>query len=180
MGQSMTLRRKVMPNGLEVHNLYFSQRYIAGSGKNSWKVSVGSIYHADEYAYEPQYINEIDNAFVFPPKTASDSSSTSISFSIWGERIIAIADQDEYFEFSSLCTNDQYWTQQPQNSYSDYCSSCPSSYYSEYQVSLSPQGTRCYQCSDLDESLKSDKLAQFLLNTNSPTCIEQKNKLPPP
>lgn len=80
-----------MPNGIEVHNLYFSQRYTVND-KYSWKVSVGSIYHADEYAYEPQYINEIDNAFVFPPKTAEDSSSTSISFSIWGERIIAIAD----------------------------------------------------------------------------------------
>jgi len=64
MGQSMTLRRTLMPNGIEMHSLWFSQRFTnQDSLKFSWQISLGDIYHGNEYDYEPQFINENDVAF---------------------------------------------------------------------------------------------------------------------
>ena len=110
MGQSMTLRRTKLANGIENHNLYFSQRYWR-DGRNSWKIGLYSIYHADEYSYSnahyPNTINE--NAFVFPQKNGGDQASTSFSFSIWNERLIGIANNDNYFDITSICTDGQKW-----------------------------------------------------------------------
>lgn len=107
VGQSMTLRRKIMPNGLEMHRLYFSQKYQTPDGFNSWKISTMQVFLGDEYSYAPaSQPVEVDDAFVFPPKTADDEVSETISFSVWGQRLIGIANKDVYFDLASICTND--------------------------------------------------------------------------
>lgn len=85
MGQSMTMRRKLLPNDIEMHNLYFSQRFRSESGRNSWKVSMKSIYYANQYNYDVARERETqEEAFVFPPKDGSDAEdSDKMSFSIW-------------------------------------------------------------------------------------------------
>lgn len=73
VGQSMTLRRKIMPNGIEMHRLYFSQRYQTDQGFNSWKISTMEVFLNDQYSYSPSSQPvEVDDAFVFTPKTSDD------------------------------------------------------------------------------------------------------------
>lgn len=67
----------------------------------------------DEFSYSPASpVDDDDDAFVFPAKIADDEVSESISFSVWQERIIGIANQDEYFELASICQADQYFAPQ--------------------------------------------------------------------
>lgn len=110
----MTLRRSKLANGIESHNLYFSQRYWRDDRFN-WKIGLYSIYHGSEYSYSPaHYPNNInENAFVFPQKNGGDQPSTSFSFSIWNERMIGIANNDNYFDITSICGDGQSWRQQP-------------------------------------------------------------------
>ena len=177
IGQSMTLRRKIMPNGIEMHRLYFSQKYQAEGGFASWKVSTMALYLGDLYSYAPAAPpKEDDDAFVFPPKTTDDSVSETISFSVWGESLIAIANQDDYFDLASICMSDQYWQEQTLKDNS-FCQDCPSTQASKYSFSFGLQDSSCYTCADL-QTAPSD-VAKFLLETKSPTCSELATQKPP-
>lgn len=81
-----------MPNGLEMHRLYYSQKKKTPDSLNQWVISTQLLFLEDEYSYsEASPTTEDENAFVFPAKTATDQVSESISFSVWRERLIGIA-----------------------------------------------------------------------------------------
>lgn len=144
------------------------------------------VFLGDEYSYAPASPpQEIDDAFVFPPKEATDEVSESISFSVWGQRLIGIANQDIYFELASICSAEQYWKEQ-QHGDNNWCPSCPSTQYSKYSFSFGLQPTSCFTCADFEKT--PNDVATFLLDTVAPTCTElleqqkedERNKPPPP
>ena len=68
------------------------------------------MFLGDLYSYAPAAPPAIvDDAFVFPPKTADDEVSETISFSVWGESLIGIANQDVYFDLALICMSDQFY-----------------------------------------------------------------------
>jgi len=42
-----------MPNGIEMHRLYYSQKKKTEDGLNQWVISTSQIFLKDEYSYSP-------------------------------------------------------------------------------------------------------------------------------